>query len=192
MITLQFYQLKCPDPIFRQGRRVRVKNLVSGDETISMHAHQEMQVKTLFVSLVILQDSWTICGLQYVKFPFIIATSIVVILLSSRWQRHPRDRQLWTNAKPMHGVQQMNLLQYGRLGSLLLTPRLNTVQSKKHCVFLVMWTVRLINYCWPMYTIPKPIEQLQLLQYSKFHAYGKGILVTANYATSFYGVHKIK
>jgi len=28
----QFSQWKCPDPIFRQGRRVRAKNLVSGDE----------------------------------------------------------------------------------------------------------------------------------------------------------------
>ena len=26
-----------------------------------------------------------------------------------------------------------------------------------------------------------PLEQLQLLQYSKFHADGKGILMTANY-----------
>ena len=26
---------------------------------------------------------------------------------SSKWQRHPRDSQLWTNAKPMHGVATM-------------------------------------------------------------------------------------
>ena len=33
MIMPQFYQWKCPDPIFRQGRRARVKNLVSGTTT---------------------------------------------------------------------------------------------------------------------------------------------------------------
>ena len=31
---------------------------------------------------------------------------------SSRWQTHPHDSQLWTNAKHMHGVQQLNLLQW--------------------------------------------------------------------------------
>ena len=35
MITPQFYQWTSPDPIFRQVRRARAKNLVSGDETIS-------------------------------------------------------------------------------------------------------------------------------------------------------------
>ena len=32
IITPQFYQM-CPDPIFRQGRRARMKNLVSGEGT---------------------------------------------------------------------------------------------------------------------------------------------------------------
>ena len=32
IITPQFYQWMCPDPIFRQGRRVHAENLVSGDE----------------------------------------------------------------------------------------------------------------------------------------------------------------
>jgi len=35
IITPQFYRWTCPDPIFRQGRRARAKNLVSGDETRS-------------------------------------------------------------------------------------------------------------------------------------------------------------
>ena len=47
----------------------------------------------------------------YVNFPSLIATLIVVVLLNFRWQGHPCDSQLWTNAKPMHGVRQMNLLQ---------------------------------------------------------------------------------
>ena len=29
----QFYQWMCPEPIFQQGRRARMKNLVSGDKT---------------------------------------------------------------------------------------------------------------------------------------------------------------
>ena len=33
IIMPQFYKWMCPDPIFRQGRRAHVKNLVSGDET---------------------------------------------------------------------------------------------------------------------------------------------------------------
>ena len=42
MITPQFYQWMCPDPIFRQGRRARAKNLVSGDET-SLRGFTEMK-----------------------------------------------------------------------------------------------------------------------------------------------------
>ena len=37
-ITPQFYQWRCPDPIFRQGHRARVKNLVSGYETTKRRA----------------------------------------------------------------------------------------------------------------------------------------------------------
>ena len=36
IIMPQFYQLTCPDPIFRQGQRAHVKNLVSSGTGLSM------------------------------------------------------------------------------------------------------------------------------------------------------------
>ena len=44
------------------------------------------------------------------KFPIPYSNFDCCNILSSRWQRHPRDSQLRTNTKP--GVQQMNLLQW--------------------------------------------------------------------------------
>ena len=54
----------------------------------------------------------------------------------------------------------------------------------RHCSFSLsrIWTARLMNYLQPtVCKFPISYSNFDCLQYSKFHADGKGILVTANY-----------
>ena len=61
IITPQFYQWRCPDPIFRQGRRARAKNLVSGDETTPVLAYLHRYRIGLVILLVLPITSVCLC-----------------------------------------------------------------------------------------------------------------------------------
>ena len=73
--------------------------------------HQEMQLKTLFLFLVMHVNCKT-RELSVTYSPILYSNFDGCNTPSSGWQRHPRDSQLWTNAKPLHEIQQMKLLQW--------------------------------------------------------------------------------
>ena len=135
LLTLEILITKCACPS---------RNAAEGIVPFSCHAYE-------------LQASWTICNLQYVNFPFLIATLII-----SNTQRHLRDSQLWTNAKPMHGVQKMKLPQLMVAGKFTNT---NTKQ-KALFLFLVMWTVidAIINYIVSLCTSLRTTSIVAILQ----------------------------
>ena len=70
-----------------------------------------------------------------VNFPVFITTSIVAA--ATKWQRHPRDSQLWTNAKSMIGVYK-KLIYYTKAGKFTYTQVKYNTKQKGLFLFLVM------------------------------------------------------
>ena len=67
-----------------------------------------------------------------------------------QWQRHSCDSQLYIDKCKVHAWNTTNEFAT-RNGKFTYTKVKRTTKQKALFLFLVMWNLRLINYCWPLY-----------------------------------------